>query len=228
MASPERPLLLGHRGARRTERENTMRAFEAALQHGCDGIEFDVRVSGDGEAVVVHDANICGVRVSQSSRRELEHAAGHAIPSLQQVCTELGNRAYLYIELKEAGTEALAAEAISLAKLERERFVVASFLPKVIEEMDRVAPGVSLGYICDKRELLSRWRTLPINHVMPHVWLANADLVNMLHAEGKKVMVWTVNHEDRMAQLTAMGVDGIVSDDTALLCRTLGFDRYKP
>jgi len=56
------------------------------------------------------------------------------------------------------------------------------------------------------------------------------DLVEMLktqHAAGRKVMVWTVNQEKEMRQLAAMGVDGIVSDDTRLLGSVLG-DRRRP
>jgi hypothetical protein len=45
------PLLLGHRGARRAAPENTLAAFDLALQHGCDGFEFDVRRTLDGRSL---------------------------------------------------------------------------------------------------------------------------------------------------------------------------------
>ena len=54
-ASSPRPLLLGHRGARRVAPENTFFAFDKALRAGCDGFEFDVRLSSDGRGVVCHD-----------------------------------------------------------------------------------------------------------------------------------------------------------------------------
>ena len=50
---------LGHRGARAVRQipENTLASFELCLQHGCDGFEFDVRLSADGQAVICHDAD---------------------------------------------------------------------------------------------------------------------------------------------------------------------------
>jgi glycerophosphoryl diester phosphodiesterase len=54
----ERPLVLAHRGARREAPENTLPAFQRALELGADGVELDVRVSQDGEVVVFHDAQL--------------------------------------------------------------------------------------------------------------------------------------------------------------------------
>jgi glycerophosphoryl diester phosphodiesterase len=58
-----RPLLLGHRGARgiRSIPENTIASFDRALADGCDGFEFDVRLTADGEAVICHDPVFRGV-----------------------------------------------------------------------------------------------------------------------------------------------------------------------
>ncbi len=63
-----RPLLLGHRGARRAAPENTLEAFDLALAHGCDGFEFDVRMTRDGRCVICHDPRLRG--------REIAHARG--------------------------------------------------------------------------------------------------------------------------------------------------------
>jgi glycerophosphoryl diester phosphodiesterase len=65
LTSTKRPLLLGHRGARLPQvPENTIAAFDLALQAGCDGFEFDVRCSKDGQLVVAHDARLCGLEVA--------------------------------------------------------------------------------------------------------------------------------------------------------------------
>jgi len=51
--------------------------------------------------------------------------------------------------------------------------------------------------------------------------LADRDLVDQVHAAGKKVMVWTVNRAERMREFAAWGVDAIISDETELLVRSL-------
>jgi glycerophosphoryl diester phosphodiesterase len=58
--------------------------------------------------------------------------------------------------------------------------------------------------------------------VVPHFGLLTPKLVDELHAAGKTVITWTVNDPREMLQAAAMGVDGIISDDTKLLVETLG------
>ena len=76
-----RPLLLGHRGARAEKSipENTLASFDRALAHGCDGFEFDVRLSADGQPVICHDATVQGVEVAGCSAQRL------AVPLLRDV-----------------------------------------------------------------------------------------------------------------------------------------------
>src|ERR1700680_1237117 len=103
MALPSRPLLLGHRGARAQKSipENTIEAFDFALACGCDGFEFDVRLSADGRAVVCHDATVRGLEVAQRSVKQL------ALPDLCEVLQRYQTSAFLDIELKVAGMEAI-------------------------------------------------------------------------------------------------------------------------
>src|SRR5690349_12288366 len=53
-----RPLIIGHRGASAVAPENTMAAFRSAIETGADGIEFDVQLSKDNIAVIIHDDNL--------------------------------------------------------------------------------------------------------------------------------------------------------------------------
>ncbi|HVP43026.1 MAG TPA: glycerophosphodiester phosphodiesterase, partial [Terriglobales bacterium] len=66
-------------------------------------------------------------------------------------------------------------------------------------------------------EGLMRWASLDVHYVLPHHGLVSRELVDDVHAAGRRIMVWTVNHEKEMLALAAMGVDGIISDDTRLL-----------
>ena len=74
-----RPLLLGHRGARglKSIPENTLAAFDRALADGCDGFEFDVRLTADGQAVVHHDPKTGDLLGGQDHRSHYGKAAGY-------------------------------------------------------------------------------------------------------------------------------------------------------
>ena len=77
-----RPLLLGHRGARALKSipENTLASFDRALADGCDGFEFDVRLSAGGTAVVCHDAQTGNFEIASASAEQLS-----ALPQLRDV-----------------------------------------------------------------------------------------------------------------------------------------------
>jgi glycerophosphoryl diester phosphodiesterase len=74
-----------------------------------------------------------------------------------------------------------------------------------------------LGLICETPAELAAWTRLPIHSVIPHFTLINVDLMRELQGAGKKVLTWTVNHEERMLEFERMKVDGIISDDTVTL-----------
>jgi len=193
-------------------KENTIEAFELALQHGCDGFEFDVRLTGDGRAVVCHDPKIGGVVVNRARSEQL---AG--LPLLDQVLQRFQHSAFLDIELKVAGLEKFLMKSLTEFSPER-GYVVSSFLPEVIRNIDPLTPK---GIICETRSQLLQWTSLKVEYVMAHWKLLSEELVRQLHEAGKKVFGWTVNDTDRMRRFAEWGVDGIVSDNTRLLVQTL-------
>jgi glycerophosphoryl diester phosphodiesterase len=213
-------LLLGHRGARRSAPENTLAAFELALDHGCDGFEFDIRATADAVPVVCHDPDIAGLTVSRCSHAQLT-ARCPDLTDLHAVLARFASRAYLYIELKVAGLE--DALLSSLAQHGPERgYVVASFLPEVIQSVHARDGAIPLGLICSRSDQLALWRSLPINILMPHNRLVLPSLPREAHEAGKQVFVWTINRAKEMQALAQAGIDGILSDDTELLGRTFG------
>jgi glycerophosphoryl diester phosphodiesterase len=211
-----RPLLLGHRGARSSRHipENTLASFELCLQQGCDGFEFDVRLSSDGQAVICHDATVGGMKIENTNAKSL------ALPALDDVLREFSRHAFLDIELKVAGLEAL-----TLAELRRhppqKGYVVSSFLPEVLAAVHDLDPGITLGFLCETAEQLRGWRLAPAEWVIPQFGLADGKLVEPVHVAGKRIMVWTVNRAERMREFAAWGVDAIISDETELLTQTL-------
>src|SRR5512146_188413 len=119
MAVAARPLLFGHRGARlRQFRENSMSAFRHALASGCDGFEFDVRISGDRRLLCVHDANIGDIPVAVASYEELCSESSRVngndedIATLDEVLREFAKSAFLDIELKAPGFESVVFELV--------------------------------------------------------------------------------------------------------------------
>src|SRR3954447_18104251 len=96
-----RPLLLGHRGARKYAPENTLPALQLALDHGCDGFEFDVRVTADGEAAVCHDPKYEGLVVDRTTRDALTGRwhQEKGLCFLDQVIEGFHQKALLNIEL---------------------------------------------------------------------------------------------------------------------------------
>jgi glycerophosphoryl diester phosphodiesterase len=217
-----RPLLLGHRGARtsRSTGENTFAAFDLSLQHGCDGFEFDVRLTGDGRTVVCHDAKVRGVTVSRATCKQLLH-----LPRLEEVIRRYGPRGFLDIELKVAGLETKVLAALREHSPEQ-NYVISSFLPEVARELKARSPVVPVGIICDQASQLSGWPKLPVEYVMVHKSLITRRLVQAIHSAGRKIFAWTVNDKVSMLRLASWGVNAIISDNSRLLVRTLGqFDK---
>ncbi len=212
-----RLLLLGHRGARSLKSipENTIASFDQALADGCDGFEFDVRLTADRKAVVCHDPQVQGLEIAQVSAERLP-----GLPLLQDVLAWYKERAFLDIELKVGGLERVVADLVRQHSL-RCGFVVSSFLPEVLLSLHAEDPAIPLGLICETDAELRRWKRLPVEYVMPQLKLASAKLMRELNGAGKKILVWTVNMPGDMRRFADWGVDGVISDDTKLLCRTL-------
>jgi glycerophosphoryl diester phosphodiesterase len=221
MASPPKsPLLLGHRGARAYATENTFDAFALALEHGCDGFEFDVRLSSDDRALIFHDADFARVPVAENTWANLAKLHGGLMPLLEHVMKHYAAKAFLDIELKVPGLDDAVLDALRDYPPQH-GYVVSSFLPEALESLGKRDKKLRLGYICDDQRRLGKWRELPIGIVAPQYGLVDEALVGELHAAGKQVYVWTVNRAPEMKRMAELGVDAIISDDTQLLSRTL-------
>jgi glycerophosphoryl diester phosphodiesterase len=163
------PLILGHRGASALAPENTLAAFSRAISDGADGIEFDVRLSRDGVAVVIHDASLkrtglidrpvgeliaaelsevdVGTWFGERGQNPKESFRGEKLPTLAQVFEVFSaNGGLLYVEMKcePDDGEALATQVVSLTrKVEMvDRVVVESFDHSAIAAIKRIDSGV--------------------------------------------------------------------------------------
>ena len=211
----QRPLLLGHRGARavRSIQENSLLSFDRALADGCDGFEFDVRLTADGEAVLWHDEALNGLEIARSSSKYL---AGLA--RLEQVLERYRQSAFLDIELKVAGLEKTVI-ALLEKRAPRRGFVVSSFLPEVLRNLRERSTKLPIGLICDTQAELRRWNAIDVDYVIPQYKRVDATLIRQLKAAGKKIFVWRVNSAKQIQSFADAGVDGIISDHTELLSK---------
>lgn len=224
---PAKLLLLGHRGARRYAPENTLAAFDLALEHAADGFEFDVRGTSNKQSIISHDPKLNRLVVRKHTLKQLQASFStpeERPPSLEDVLDRYARSAFLNIEVKVRGMEQLVARAVKRVRPQRGYFI-SSFLPSVVRKLHVLDPSLVLGALAQTRWQLRRWRILPVTYVVPHYRLLSPRLIDRLHAAGKTVVTWTVNDPRQMLRAAKVGVDGIISDDTRLLVETLRWKR---
>lgn len=219
--------LIAHRGASRLRHENTLPAFELALEQSADGIELDVHATKDGVVVVHHDADVpvgeqrIAIRgTPYAALREIALVSGDPIPTLADVLALVGDRATVYVEIKGAGIEAAVAGVLRSA---RTRCAVHSFDHRAVLRHQHLAPEIPTGVLS---------ASYPIDNIGPvkaararTLWqewhLIDEELVRQAHASDIRVIAWTVNSESAVHRLTAFGVDALCGDDIQLLRRAL-------
>jgi glycerophosphoryl diester phosphodiesterase len=217
---PSKILLLGHRGARLYAPENTIAAFDLALEHGADGFEFDVRCTRDRQTIVCHDPKLNELVLRRHTLRQIgESCNSHERPPCLEDVLDRYRERFLNIEVKVRGLEPIIVRSVRRAR--PRHYFISSFLPGVVRRLHELDTSLVLGTLAQTRWQLHRWRILPVVYVVPHYRLLTRRLVERIHADGKKVVTWTVNDRRRILHAASMGVDAIISDDTKLLVETL-------
>jgi glycerophosphoryl diester phosphodiesterase len=195
------PLVVAHRGAWRPAPQNSLEAFEEAVQLGCDAVELDVRRTLDGRVVVVHDAR-SGIRpIAKLTHQELQGRARHRhAPALEEVLELVAGRIGVDLELKEDGYVEQAM-AIVKRRLAPEQYVVTSFRDSVLPTVKRSAPAVRTGLLLSPNRQIGRLprrvAATKVDFLAPHARLARAGVLTWAAARELPTWVWTVN--DRRA-----------------------------
>jgi glycerophosphoryl diester phosphodiesterase len=233
--------IVGHRGAPRRARENTIDSFDWAESLGADAVELDVRQTRDGEAVLLHDEEVSlgtqRVPVRSFTTREIQRLTlpseqgEYAIPRLQDVFHRYGRSLRYVVEVKvSAGTDrGVMARRIAGLAIEYgviERVLVASFDAEFLKRMREIEPRLATSYIFDHPVALPESGRLtplfpPVDAIAPARDLATPALIAQAGAAGLSVHPWTVNEPGEIERFVASGVASITTDDpeTALLLR---------
>ena len=226
-------LNLAHRGARQAAPENTLPAFERAMQMGADGLELDVQLSADGELFVFHDTlldqltNGTGVAASYTlaALKELDAGShfgqawrGTPIPTLDEVFDLLPDDAFVNIELKRDtiardGLEEAIVEFIQRRNL-ASRIVVSSFNPVILWRLRKEAFPLTLLYSPGMPVWLEYGQArhfLRLDALHPFYPQVRAPLPDL------PINTWTVNEPSEMRRLLALQVNAIITDVPDLL-----------
>jgi glycerophosphoryl diester phosphodiesterase len=233
-SSARRPRRVGHKGAAHIEPGNTLASFDAALRHGVDMIELDVlseRPDGGGALLVAHDYQDMGARPALRFEDALTHLSKPAFAALD-----------LDVDVKLPGYELRVLDALREHDL-LARTLVSGMFPAGLDLIRAAEPTLRLGWSVPRVRrdyttdmltaipalaMLSGYRaTLPrrvrtalrakrFDAVMAHWRVVTPALVRAVAEGGGELYVWTVDDARMIAKLSAMGVDGIITNDPRL------------
>ena len=216
------PTAISHRGLRASAPENTIAAFEAAIDAGADGVELDVHSTLDGVVFVHHDAVVDTpsgrVAFKTADSKTIQAArldGGHSIPTLDATLESVKSRAKLFIEIKPSGIENDVARCLKRHSDLHENYSVHSFDHRIVRRMLEILPSVRTGILQVAYPINSRaaMRDAGATDLWQHADFVDARLVADVHASGGQLIVWTANAPTAWERLASLGVDGICTDN---------------
>jgi glycerophosphoryl diester phosphodiesterase len=233
-----RPLVGAHRGASVDAPENTLAAFDLAVEQGAELIELDVQRTRDGALVIQHDFSLG--RTTTGSGQLAEHTlaelraldagawrgerwAGQRIPTLDEVLDRYGEQVYLNLEIKvdeipRPGIEQQVAETVGKRGL-YDRIVVSSFDFATVRRLRQVDRHVRAALLAeaDPDEALDLAAEISAVGLHLRADLITTAIVAGAGTRGLGILAWTVDDESEMQRLIALDIDAIVSNRPALL-----------
>lgn len=223
-------MVTAHRGDQATAPENTLAAFQAAIDSGADFIELDVTETKDGVLVILHDdslqrtasldKNIWEVTYAETQELDVgswysEKFAGERIPTLEEVIQLCRDKIKLNIEMKVTGNESEQFEEKLVDMIVQENFqeqcIVTSFNYETVKEVKKLEPSIQTGPILSGEGWnLADYRDMDLFSI--HEQILTKELVEEAHSMGMPVHVWTVNDEKDIRHFQEMGVDNIITN----------------
>jgi glycerophosphoryl diester phosphodiesterase len=231
------PLVIAHRGASGAAPENTIAAFERAIADGADAIELDVHLSRDDHPVVIHDGTLERTTdgsgsVRAHTMRELKRLdagawrgrafAGQRLQTLQEVLERFRGRTRFWIELKGGSDLYPDIEERIVGLLEVydviDGSLVQSFDLAALARLRAFSREIILGALLDRAPLDVAGDVPPAaNAVCPSAQILGVPEREAIRRSGRQCHVWTVNEPAQMDRLVDWSVDGIITDQPAVL-----------
>lgn len=233
----EKTKVWAHRGASGWDQqyapENTMPAFNKAVEMGADGIELDVQLTRDGEIVVAHDeridrvSNSCGwikdytlTELKKFSFSKTHPEYGFVeIPTLAELLTFMqNNKLIMNIELKTGmiyydGLEEKTASLVEKMGMTG-RVIYSSFNHYSLQKLNCIMPEAKIGLLAAENfiSVPAYPKILQADAVHLPYNLLDQVYITKCHASGLRVHAWTVDAKLAMKQLSDWGVDAFITD----------------
>ncbi len=226
--------IVGHRGARGEAPENTLEGFLYALNNGIRDFELDIRLTGDRELVVFHDATLNrathqkGTIAAIPSDELIKHDTRIGtiwwdkpapIPTLKSVFELVGPDVTIQLEVKPGNKDSIPHIGRRLLELvdqfkRHENSVVTSLDPNVLFWFKNNAPHLKRGYVAEYRfpNPLAIAESLKCQFLCPNYKMVTRRLVEKAHQRGLHVSPWTVNRAEEWLYLASLGVDSVITD----------------
>ncbi|MEW1808616.1 inositol monophosphatase family protein [Pseudarthrobacter sp. NPDC080039] len=223
MIDTKRTRATAHRGDSSKHLENTLPAIASAIDAGADLVEVDVRVTKDGQVILLHDASLLRIWGLDADAAAVDYerirqlgAGEERIPLLSEAIELFrGSRSTLLIDMDEAGLAEAAAAVV------RDGGVNVAWCGNLegMRTVRAIDPAARIWLPWNKRiappkELLTE---LKPEYVNSEYVVLNKDIVEQIHATGAKVACWTVDDVESMRWALALGVDSITSNRLDLL-----------
>lgn len=224
----KKKMVVAHRGASGYVHENTLLAFQKAIDMNADCIETDIRKTADGVIVLYHDDKINGKKLKDLTFSELQAEAsknGFQVATLEEGLAYVKGKILIDIEFKEDG---YVKEAVSVIHkyLRNDEFFIRSFLDEVLIQVKEIDPNITTALLLGKDKPEHRFRTrmselfpgrrlrrTKADFVSPHYKLLRFFFVMRMNLRKCSVSVWTVNDEEIIKKVVFRHkVDSVVSD----------------
>lgn len=230
-------LIIGHKGASSIAPENTLKAFQKAIELKADYVEFDIHTTKDGKIVIIHDSdtfNATGVKgliedMTLDQIKSLDAGEGEKIPTIRELISIVRKKIGLQIEIKSIN---LLDKLIHILREENliSTSIVSSFILNELLKLKLLEPSLKVGLLLSadlvRPKLIKRKiEKIAKNNfysIHPPFTTINKEIVDFAHSYGLKVIVWTVNDREIMENLIELAVDGIITDDISLANEVLG------
>ena len=231
------PLVIAHRAGAVYGPENSLSALDAAIKQGADYSEIDVQRTKDGTVVVVHDADLMKAArdprvVSATRYKALADVdigsvfgpafAGERLATLAQHLDRSREGTRVLIELKYyGGDRALVPAVLALVReagMQNQVSIMSLDLGGV-RQAQQEAPDIPVGYLATVS--VGNLSQLDVDFLAVSRGNATRSFIGSAHKNGVPVYAWTINDAAGMLDLMDIGIDGIITDDTALAVKTI-------